>query len=449
MKFNRYEKEIISNVIRLVNIPSIYDENTITEKTPFGKHINICLDETLKLCEELGLKTYKDLAGYYGYAEIGAGQDYIGIMCHLDVVPPGDLSTWKSDPFKGELRNGEIYGRGTGDDKGPTIAAIYAVKAILDSKINLKKRIRLMFLTDEETLWRGIDRYKESEQEPIFAFAADGYFPFTYAEKGLLQLTLKKDKKESDIIFNGGENYNSVAYNAVYKGELTPLIATKIDNQEIKYKITNNEIEIIGIPAHASKPELGKNAVLYLANIFKEIGIQDNHIKLLTEVFNYDVKQTKLFDKQIVDRTGEISVNIGAIDMTKDIAIKLDMRLPVTYQKEDIIKQVKDKVIKYGFSIEFRSYLNPLYVSLDSPFTKILLDTYQEISKDYESKPIINGGATFARAYPDRAVCFGVKFNGKPSYAHEPNERIDIESLIKGTEIYYETLKKLNKLDKI
>jgi predicted dipeptidase len=446
MDFKQYEKAIINDVIRLVNIPSILDESNKEFGKPFGDNINRCLDETLLLCESLGMKTYKDEAGYYGFAEIGKGKNYIGIMCHLDVVPAGDLSKWDTPPFQGVYQDGYIFGRGTGDDKGPTISAIYAVKALLDSKVTLHHRIRLIFGTDEETLWRGIDKYKESEQDPIFAIAADGYFPFTYAEKGLLQLDLIKPRNYYDTVINGGENYNSVAANAIYQGKHVPVLKAQILRDEIDYLASDDKLEIIGIPSHASRPEIGKNAVLYLAKLFRKIGKDDDHLRILTDVFNYEYDKTKLFDKEIKDHTGSISINIGGITMDDTtIKIKLDLRLPVSYTKDEIIHLVEKKVGLYGFKVSFRSYLNPLYVDLESAFAQTLLTTYQEITGDYQTKPRINGGATFARAYPDRAVCYGVKMEGRPSFAHEPNERIDLESLIRGVHIYYETLVRLDK----
>jgi len=442
MDMTRYEQDIVDAVKRLVDIPSVLDEDR--DEAPFSDAIDRCLDETLALCASLGMRTFKQSQGYYGFAEIGIGEDYIGILCHLDVVPTGDLSKWNTPPFDATVKDGVIYGRGTGDDKGPTVAAIYAVKALLDEQVKLTKRIRLIFGTDEETLWRGIAVYKQDQKPPLFAFAADGYFPFTYAEKGLLQLDLIRLRANEDIVFHGGKNYNSVAANAVYQGPLATTLAGLASTAEIDVKSDDDRIEIIGVPSHASAPMIGKNAVLYLADLMRQAGVEQPHVRLLSEVFRYDYAKTALFDEPITDHTGDITVNIGAIEMNDNILIKLDMRMPVSYAKDDIIAKVENKVKPYGFDVVEHSFLEPLYVPLDSPFTNILLDTYRGITGDMESQPRINGGATYARAYPDRTVCFGVKRKGRPSFAHEPNEQIDIDVLVNGAYIYFETLKKLN-----
>ncbi|MGL5963504.1 MAG: Xaa-His dipeptidase, partial [Fusobacteriaceae bacterium] len=88
--------ELIESIKEIVAIPSVLDEEA--KDTPFGKEIDRCLDKTLELCEKLGFKIYKDPKGYYGYAEMGEGDEMIGILGHLDVVPAGDIEKWNSDP---------------------------------------------------------------------------------------------------------------------------------------------------------------------------------------------------------------------------------------------------------------------------------------------------------------------------------------------------------------
>ncbi len=68
----------------------------------------------------------------------------IGILGHVDVVPEGDLESWNYPPFEGIVEDGKLYGRGTQDDKGPTISAIYAVKVLMDLNVDFNKRIRFI-----------------------------------------------------------------------------------------------------------------------------------------------------------------------------------------------------------------------------------------------------------------------------------------------------------------
>lgn len=145
----KHKEECIESIKRLVRIPSVLNEGE--GDTPFGKDIQFALEDALTLCRELGFSTYIDPKGYYGYAEVGSGEESLAILCHLDVVPAGDLNNWDTPPFEAVLKDGFLYGRGTQDDKGPSMAALYAVKALMDAGVEFDKRIRFIFGTDEET----------------------------------------------------------------------------------------------------------------------------------------------------------------------------------------------------------------------------------------------------------------------------------------------------------
>ncbi len=107
---NENSKDMIESIKAAVRINSVMDEDTATESTPFGKGVDESLRKTLEIAESLGFKTvYKD--GYYGYAEVGEGEELIGILGHIDVVPIGDESKWKFPPFSATEEHGNIYGR--------------------------------------------------------------------------------------------------------------------------------------------------------------------------------------------------------------------------------------------------------------------------------------------------------------------------------------------------
>src|SRR5699024_11049830 len=91
-------------------------------------------------------ETMMDPEGYYGYAEIGEGEELFGVLGHVDVVPVGDLNNWDSDPFELTEKDGKLYGRGTTDDKGPLLASMYALKAILDEGYKLNQRVRFSYM---------------------------------------------------------------------------------------------------------------------------------------------------------------------------------------------------------------------------------------------------------------------------------------------------------------
>ena len=123
------KQEIITKTQQLIQIPSVY-ERTDNPKQPFGKNINKALEYMLSLGKQLGFRT-KNIDGYCGYIEFGEGEELVGIIGHLDVVPAGD--NWTYSPFSGTIFDNKIYGRGAIDDKGPVIASLYAMKAVMDT----------------------------------------------------------------------------------------------------------------------------------------------------------------------------------------------------------------------------------------------------------------------------------------------------------------------------
>ncbi|HMT21599.1 MAG TPA: M20/M25/M40 family metallo-hydrolase, partial [Promineifilum sp.] len=134
-------------LIELVRIPSVCDEGA--GGFPFGPAVDRALRKALEIAAGVGFRVHYGEGGYYGYAEVGDGPEMLGILGHLDVVPPGNPGDWASHPFGPVERDGMLFGRGTQDDKGPTLAALFAVKALLDAGVTFNKRVRFIFGTDE------------------------------------------------------------------------------------------------------------------------------------------------------------------------------------------------------------------------------------------------------------------------------------------------------------
>ena len=154
--FEKYlnKDELIKNLQELIKIPSVHSEsNNVNE--PFGENTVKALEYILNLGQKFGFKT-KNIDGYCGYIEFGEGPELIGIVGHLDVVPEGE--NWTYSPFEAHIENNKIYGRGAIDDKGPVMASLYAMKAVMDycseNNISINKRVRLILGLNEERDWK-------------------------------------------------------------------------------------------------------------------------------------------------------------------------------------------------------------------------------------------------------------------------------------------------------
>lgn len=432
--------EFLNNLDRVVSIPSYYQEDST--KYPFGENIQKVLEEMIDICKELGFRTYIDSEGYYGYAEIGSGEKLVGVLGHLDVVPPGDLSKWENEPFKPVIKDGKYYGRGAQDDKGPTLAAIYALKTLLDYGFKLKYRVRFIFGTDEENLWRDMPKYVEKEEIPTVGFTPDSKFPLIYSEKGLLQCKLIA-KNESGLVFKGGDAFNSVPSNIIVpKNEELMKVLLEL-NYEFKDK--DEVIEIVGKSVHAQVAETGINAINRYMHALTKLGKETKSGKFITEnLIGYDFAEP-IFELVKDEHSGELKFNVGKIEFTEENEIlMIDMRIPVTYDKEKIVETLSRKAKEYGFEYIQHDYLKSIYVPLDSELITTLMSAYQEITGDMESQPVASGGATYARAM-NNCVAFGCVLPGSPKTEHQPNEYIILDDIKKAMKIYMKAFEKFNK----
>ena len=105
----------------------------------------------------------------------------------MDVVPVG--TGWDTDPFEPVVKDGRIYARGSSDDKGPTVAAYFALKLLRELGLELNQRLHLIVGTDEESGWQCMDYYFKYAEMPDYGFSPDAIFPIINGEKGNVSAT--------------------------------------------------------------------------------------------------------------------------------------------------------------------------------------------------------------------------------------------------------------------
>lgn len=467
--FQKYIKqnELIENLQNLIKIPSIYEKNS-NPKEPFGKNTVKALNYTLNLGQNLGFKT-KNIDNYCGYIEFGSGNELIGIVGHLDVVPQGE--NWTYPPFEGKIISNKIYGRGAIDDKGPVIASLYAMKAIMDycnkNSIPINKRVRLILGLNEENEWKCIDYYKKHEEIPSIGFSPDADFPCIYAEKGIISPFLIMDYsnfQNEDIIITNIDCKNN-ALNVVPKycscnicikneiniNEINNLIKIIANEYNFKIKteiINNSEIKIIshGIQAHAAHPDLGTNAIsrliIILDKLFKNYNITIPIFDLFTKYVGLDYNGNKL-NINIPDESGELTLNVGQFNFEKNILkIGLNLRVPINTNFKLIEKNFLSICKEFNnITCKFTGKMNPLYVSKDSYLVKTLCEIYNEYTNS-NSEPIAIGGATYARAF-NNFISFGANLPGQKDMCHQTDEFISIDNLMLACNIYCKAIYEL------
>ncbi|EFW07772.1 ArcT protein [Streptococcus anginosus 1_2_62CV] len=434
----KIKSDYLESLKTIVSYPSVLNEGE--NGTPFGQSIQNVLEKMLEITRSLGFKTYIDPKGYYGYAEIGQGEELLTVLCHLDVVPAGDLSDWETPPFEATIKDGWIHGRGVQDDKGPSLAALYAVKALMDAGVTFNKRIRFIYGTDEETLWRCMARYNELEETATLGFAPDSSFPLTYAEKGLLQIKLHGSGSQ-ELAIEAGEAFNVVPAKASYTGNLADSLEVELKKQAFEYERTADTVTVIGVPKHSKDAAEGVNAIVRLATGLNPL-IQHSAIQFIAEAVREDATGSSLFGEISDEPSGTLSFNVSGLTINQDKSeIRIDLRIPVLADKDKLVRELSQIAEKYQLRYEEFDYLAPLYVPLDSELVSTLMAVYKEKTND-DSPAVSSGGATFARTMPN-CVAFGALFPGALQTEHQANERTVIEDLYKAMDIYAETIYRL------
>ncbi|XMB87431.1 dipeptidase PepV [Mycoplasmatota bacterium WC44] len=438
MNFNidNYKDDLIKDLQDLLRIKSVLTEFNPNNKFPFGDGIQEALEFMLDLGDGSGFNVM-NIDNYAGYIEFGSGDSELGVLCHLDVVPEGD--GWSVDPYSAEIKDGKIYARGTTDDKGPTIAAFYAMKMLKDAGFKPNKRIRMILGTDEETGWRGIDYYFKKEAMPEIGFAPDASFPLIYGEKGIHMFDCLGTEDSELISFDCGRRYNMVPDYA--ECELSIDLSTEfneyLNDNGYEGNVESNKYSIKGVSAHAMQPHLGVNAGYILCKFLKK------HInsKFVDFIVNYtDTEGLGLGIKYVSEEMGPLTLNMGIANLkNKEFKIGINTRVPIGW---DMFKELEEKISELELKYDNKDYSPVHYVDKNDDLVKVLHKAYIKYTNDTETPLMTIGGGTYSRALK-KAVAFGPMMPGRVDVAHQKDEYIHIEDLFTAVLIYAEAIMNL------
>lgn len=444
--------EAIHSLQQLIQIPSVKKDPL--PNAPFGEPIKNALDMYLQLGTALGLHV-RNLDNYIGIVEIGKGEDELGILVHVDVVPAGDVEKWDVEPFSGAIKDGSIWGRGTLDDKGPAIAVLYAMKILKDLNLQWKKRVRLIVGTDEESDWEDIEYYKRYEQPPTFGFTPDGCFPVTHSEKGILNIRYEKsypNPSNSSIVesFVGGDRYNTTpgVATAIIKDDIQCLDNYKPTHKGITVESLNNsryKITAYGKDGRSSEPNSEENAIhILFLELIQILQVNDSFYDVI-QFYNTYLQFTdgRGHDCKLSDNvSGELTLATCVCNWDGErVSIVSDIRYPSSFKIDELVERISPTLAKSDFSWKIINHKESIYIPEQSPFIQQLLSIYNEYFNT-KAKPMAISGGTYARAFPN-IVAFGALIPGKPLNAHEVNEHVELEVIKDWIQIYARTIYRL------
>lgn len=460
------KKDFLDDLGSLLAIKSTKDAAAAKEGAPFGPGPLEALEKMLELGKRDGFRT-KNLQGYVGFIEYGPedAEDYIAVLGHVDVVPA--TGKWAHDPFSGYVENGTLYARGAIDDKGPTMAAYYALKSLRDSGLPIKNRIRLVIGTDEESGCACMVKYNELEPMSLFGFAPDAEFPLIFAEKGRIHIRIDLAAKEEAApvhlsAFYSGERVNMVpdyAYAVLTGAEAEKWLAAAqnyLKEKQIAFSVETQanglKLTVKGKSAHGSEPANGVNAAFLLAGALADLPFSHSErafIAFLAETLSGDFAGKRLGIAFRDDISGELTVNAGLVryNQAGGGTVSLDIRCPIKAPLDQIAGTLTASVEKLGLSVGELGTEKPLYVDPKHRGVQILKQVYEDHTGEKNVKLLTSGGGTYAQ-YLDAGVAFGACMPNYPYTGHQVDEHVRVDDLLLAAAIYADAMYELGNLDK-
>lgn len=444
---------MVDDLVRMLRIASVKAPQA--PDAPFGLPVKEAIDLFLARAREEGFAT-EVIPGVAGHVEWGpADAPIVGVLAHLDVVPAG--AGWTHDPFGAEREGDRLYARGAMDDKGPAIAALWALMAARARYGEGRRRVRLIIGGDEESYFECMHRYFARYEMPELGFTPDAGFPVVTAEKGIVTFVLSAPLRAAaagDVrvtALDGGTRPNVVAaeararlrvpsglraaigeaLRAVRGPEGTHLTVDDTGADEL-------EVRAVGRGAHASLPELGANAATLLLRALARIeGLTPEDRAVLGHLAESGagLDGAVLGVASADGESGALTNNLGtvALDGGKVVA-QYNLRYPVTETLQALLARARDSASPFGIAVEADGHHAPLRA--DASWEVVAsLDRVFEAETGERTRHVAIGGGTYARELP-QGVAFGPQWPQDEERAHGADEFLSLGRLRRMVAIY-------------
>lgn len=455
-----HKEEMLEDLKALVRIDSTRGEKK--DGMPFGEGPARVLKAAEEMMAGYGFLTV-NYDNYVVTGDFNRNEKQLDILAHLDVVPV--TPDWTvTDPFNPVVKDGKIYGRGTADDKGPAIAALYAMRAIRESGIELKKNVRLILGSDEECGSGDLEYYYKREEEAPMSFTPDADFPLINIEKGRLAKTftvfLGEERAEAGITaFHGGDKVNVVPASAwaVVRGMDRETVERAMKHTEEKYgsrirftaESQGEEIRITakGVAAHGSTPELGANGVCGLLEVISGLPLPEGRTKEvfqgLCRLFPVGDSTGEALGVSMRDEiSGHLSMNLGILNYDgKNLSGEFDSRVPICGNDENVTGVIREKLADLGIDMEEGTMIPVHHVPADSKLVKALLASYERYT-GIKGEPQAIGGGTYVHELK-RGVAFGCMDPAVDNHMHGDDEFMLVDVLVMSAKIFADAILRL------
>lgn len=440
-----YQEEFVSTLARWMEIPSVKAEPA--PGAPFGTQVRRMLDVAMADAAAMGFSP-KNYDGYACDMTLGDAQDTIAVLGHLDVVPAGD--GWQTPPFQAVVEGDKIIGRGSMDDKGPVLAALFAMRAIKEAGVPLKRAIRLILGCDEESGWADMDYYTAHAQMPEMGFSPDASFPIINTEKAMIHAFVTAPLSCTGLQVKQlwtGERLNVIPgeSKALLSGgqELAQQVASYAAATGLPYtaQVTPEGVWVTaeGIPGHSAYPEGRRNAIGMMLLLLKALGVE-GPLLTLANTYGLESNGASLGCACQDEVSGALTCNMGILHIENGtVTASLDMRVPVTADLNALEQNARAALP--GFTFQNVEHTAPHHVPAEGELVSQLLAAYHE-ETGLDAYPMATGGGTYAKVL-QQGVAFGAGFPDDEDLAHQAGEYASISGLLKAAKVYANALLRL------
>ncbi|AUJ84378.1 M20 family peptidase [Enterococcus sp. PF-2] len=420
--------EFLTLLSEVMQIASVKGEPA--PHAPYGKGPREVLAYVMEKSAAYGFQTTV-IDDAIGYAHWGpTDTDYIGVLGHLDVVPAG--SGWSYPPFALTEKDGNFYGRGILDNKGPIISCLFAMKLLKDLGHQPQLPLRIIFGTDEESGMSDIPHYLAAEQPPRFGFTPDCKYPVVYGERGVVNVQL-------DFPLPAQEQQLLAAFSGDQFRDHVP--------DHLSVTIGSQSFEALGKRSPSNAPELGDNAITKLAQQAAPQLAATPSLQAALQWIAQSFHQQHYgegVDLVLEDAdSGKLILTPVVLQKSASgLALEVAFRYPVSVTEEQVLAGVQ-KALPEGASLTILRSIPGFCRSKDAPEIQTLSTIYHQVTGN-DPTPVTTTGATYARKMPN-ILAFGPSFPGQKGIAHNQDEYMAVADLRMNLEIYLRSLQALTK----
>jgi dipeptidase D len=389
-----------------------------------------------KRAGELGF-AFKSYDGRVEELTLPGPEPILALLTHGDVQGV-EGQEWKSPPFAGRIVEGKIVGRGTEDDKGPLVAALYALAALHDSGWPLDSTLRLLVANGEETSWDEIPYYLARAPMPDRTVGVDAAYPVTHAQKGYGIVTFRAQPLAANaepkggswrvVRMSGGSGMSIIAERgeavlervgasgdpAKAHDELASLAAAWSRSHppaQLAVAREGNLLKLtaVGHGGHSSQPASGHNALGDLTAFLATLDLRMDPWGALASFVGIAVgTETNGAALGLAHRDpvmGELTANLSFLRDDKGAPVaEINIRYPRGIAKPEMEKQLADRTAAFtrragaGIAATANLTSEPHLAPADTPLVASLLAVWNDVTGK-PGRPIAIGGGTQARLF--------------------------------------------------